>query len=178
MQKGYIEYLKCGNYETEIEKFWLEIKSDILSSLDDESLFDFELKRQFVGAISGEFAGILIEVILSLPECTLATYDIWKKISKHFDTNREKARLPRLLNMKILENLCRFELMQNGIKSFELIKSKKLIQENEPEQNFSYVDDAWKISVAKFVFQSKKYKFTFMIDNDGEITDYKKVKNN
>ncbi|MEP5253501.1 MAG: hypothetical protein ABJQ39_00450 [Winogradskyella arenosi] len=178
MQKGSIEYIKCGNYETEIEKFWLEIKTDVLSTLEDKTVFDFKLNRQFVGAVSGEFAGILIEVILSLPECTLATIAIWEKISKHFKATREVDRLPRLLNMKILENLCRFELMQNDIKNFELIKAKKLIQENEPDEDFNYVDDAYKCKVAKFVFKSKKYKFTFIIDNDGEITDYKKTKNN
>ncbi len=178
MQKGNIEYIKCQDYETEIEKFWIEIKFEVLSTLQDITLFDFSIKRQFVGAISGEFAGILIEVILSLPECTLATVEIWKKISKHFKENRKKGRLPRLLNMKILENLCRFELMQNRVKDFELVKSKKLIQGNESEEDFSYIDDAWKCAVAKFVFKSKKHSFTFLIDNDGEITDYKKVKNN
>jgi hypothetical protein len=177
MQKANIEYIKCQDYEIEIEKFWIEIKFEVLSTLKDITLLDFNLKRQFVGAVSGEFAGILIEVILSLPECTLATFEIWKKISKHFKENREKDRLPRLLNMKILENLCRFELMQNGIKSFELVKSKKLIQRNELDEDFSYIDDAWKCAVAKFVFKTKKHKFTFFIDNDGEITKYKKLKN-
>lgn len=178
MQKGNIEYIKCGEYETEIEKFWLEIKADVLFNLSDSTTFDFKLNRQFVGAVSGEFAGILIEVILSLPECTLATIEIWRKINNHFKSNREKARLPRLLSMKVLENLCRFELMQNGTKKFELTKAKKLIQEDEPDEDFNYVDDAYKCSVAKFVFKSKKYKFAFIIDNDGEITDYKRTENN
>lgn len=173
MQQGIIEYIKCEDYETEIEKFWYDIKFEILNSLDDITLFDFKLKRQFVGAVSGEFAGILIEVVLSLPECTLATYEIWKKITNHFKDNRDKNRLPRLLNMKILENLCRFELMQNGIKKFELVKSKKLIQSKELKENFSYEDDAWKCPVAKFIFKTKKHRFTFFIDNDGEITKYK-----
>lgn len=178
MKKVNIEYIKCGKYEIEIEEFWLEIKADVLSNLDDETIFEFNLSRQFVGAISGEFAGILIEIILSLPECTLATIKLWEKINKHFKSNREKERLPRILSMKVLENLCRLELLQNGVENFKLTKAKKLIQEDQLDDEFNYVDDAYKCTVAKFIFKSKKFKYKFLIDNDGEIKDFQRTNNN
>ena len=78
--------------------------------------------------------------------------------------------------MKILENLCRYELIQEGVKNFKLVKSKKLIQKDEPDESFTYVDDAYKRKVAKFVFESKKEKFTFIIDNDGEVSKFKRTK--
>lgn len=176
MKTVQLEYLKCNKYESEIEIFWIDIKKDILISLDDESIFQFNMKREFVGAVSGEFAGIIIQILLSIPPCIDATFKLWSKVNSHFELQRKKDRIPRILSMNILENICRFKLIEQGVEKLELIKSKKLIQENESSDSFSYCDDAYKCNVAKFIFVSDKNKYSFIIDNDGEVTHFKKSK--
>ena len=186
MELNKIEYIKCNSYETEIEKFWVDFKSNLLKKNYDTTLIEFKIERNFEGAVSGEFAGILITIMMSLPGCTLATIELWEKLQKHLKNNREKKRLPRILNMKMLENLCRLELFQRGLKKFDLIESKKLIQNFEKNEDnhyssntdFEYCDDAYKTNVASFIFESHRYIYTFIVDNDGEITNFKKSKKN
>ena len=185
MVKINIEYLQCSSYEKDLEQFWIEIKNNVHKYQKDTSLINYKMGRKYEGAVIGEYAGIIFSILLAIPPCTIATIEIWEKINKHLKEKRSQKKLPRILNLSTLENLCKLDLISKGFRSFETIKIEKLVEKktseyypNLTDQDFVGDEGFDKATCAKIIFDTQNHKHHYLIDNDGEITKYERIEKN
>jgi hypothetical protein len=181
MEKINIEYLKTNTVEEEheIEQFWIDIRKEIYKLEEDHSLVYYNIRRGHASAYIGEYAGVFFQLLITILPLTDATISIWEKIYNHIKTKREKGKIVRILNLTLLENLCRYDLInQKKVKNAELVKSMKLIDLNingyDSDIDFPYEDTLDKVECAKIVFKNKKYKYEYIIASDGDITSFER----
>lgn len=182
MQKINIEYLKTDNIkeEFEIEEFWLNIRKEIYKMEEDNSLIYFNIRRGHASAYIGDYAGVFFQILLTIIPFTEASISIWEKIHNHIKSKREIGKVVRVLNLSLLENLCKYDLVINkNMKNAELISAKKLVDLDskgyDEDIDFPYEESLDKVNCAKIVFENKKYKFEYIIASDGDITSFKRV---
>lgn len=183
MEQINIEYLKISTTEEEfeIEQFWIDIRKELYKIEFDHSQTSYSIRRESNPAYFGEFAGILCNVLLNMPQFTLATLYIWERISNHFKSKRENSKIVRMLNLTSLEILCKYDLISHkNIRNAEIIKSEVLVAKNTEDDNsdFLYEEILEKVDCAKITFENKKYQFEYTIASDGEITRYEKNNRN
>jgi hypothetical protein len=181
MENINIEYLKANTLEEEfeIEKFWFDIRTDIYKIEEDHSLLSYNIKRGHASAYLGEYAGIFIHILITILPLTDSTLSIWEKIYNHLKNKREKKEIVRVLNLTLLVNICKVDLIiNNNVKNAELVKSEKLVDlemENlDSDMDFTYDDTLNKVDCAKIIFENKKYKYLYVIASDGEITNFER----
>ncbi|CDN74511.1 hypothetical protein [Elizabethkingia anophelis] len=181
MEKINIEYLKTDlvEEEFEIEQFWLDIRKEIYNIEEDNTLVYYSIRRGHASAYIGEYAGIFFHLVITILPLADATLSIWEKIYNHIKSKREKGKIVRVLNLTLLENLCKCDLIiHKNIKDAELVKSEKLIDKNfkndDPDIDFPYEDTLNKIDCAKITFKNKKYKYIYIIASDGDITSFER----
>ncbi|TDB69085.1 hypothetical protein [Arundinibacter roseus] len=183
MEKLHIEYLKTDSIEEEfeIENFWINIRKEIYSIHEDDSLVYFNIRRGHASAYLGEYAGIFFQVLITILPLLEPTLFLWKKINDHIKIKREEGKIIRVLNLSLLENLCKYDLIINKkVKNAELIKSEKLIDKNiigdDLDIDFPYEETLNKVNCAKIEFENKKYQFLYIISSDGEISNFERKK--
>jgi len=182
MEKINVEYLKNETIEDEleIEQFWIEIRKELYKIEKDNSLIYYNVRRGHASAYIGDYAGIFIQIIITILPLTDATLSIWEKIYNHIKSKREKGKVIRVLNLTLLENLCRYDLINHkAVKNAEITKSEKLIDKDikgyDPDLDFPYEESLDKVDCAKITFENKKYRFEYIISSDGDITSYERI---
>ncbi|GMQ35744.1 hypothetical protein [Algoriphagus taiwanensis] len=182
MERINIEYLKTDSIEDEfeIEQFWIDIRKELYRIEEDNTLFYFNVRRGHASAYIGEYAGIFFQVLIDIIPLADATLSIWEKISNHIKSKRDKGKIVRILNLTLLENLCRYDLINHkGVKNAEITKSEKLVDKGIDKYNsdidFPYEETLDKVNCAKITFESKKYRYVYIIASDGDITNYERI---
>lgn len=182
MEKINIEYLKADSIEEEfeIEQFWLNIRKEIYKLEEDNTLVYFNIRRGHASAYIGEYAGIFFQLLITILPLTDATLSIWEKISNHLKSKREKGKIIRVLNLSLIENLCRYDLVTNKhVKNAENIKSEKLIDKEiegyDPDLDFPYEETLDKVDCAKITFENRKYQYIYIVASDGDITKFQRI---
>lgn len=179
MEKINIEYLKTNLIEDEfeIEQFWIDIRKEIYKIEEDHSLVYFNIRRGHASAYIGEYAGVFFQILITVLPLSDATLSIWEKIYNHIKLKREKGKVLRVLNLTLLENICKFDLIINkGVKNAYITKSEKLVDKEiegyDSDLDFPYEETLDKVNCALIVFENKKYLYEYTIASDGEITSF------
>ncbi|MDM1467814.1 hypothetical protein HX030_12325 [Myroides odoratimimus] len=182
MEKINIEYLKANSIEEEfeIEQFWLDIRKDIYKHEEDNSLVYYQIRRGHASAYIGEYAGIFFQLLITILPLTDATLSIWEKINNHLKSKREKGKIVRVLNLSLIENICRFDLITTkSVKDAEIVKSEKLIDKEiegyDSDLDFPYEETLDKVDCAKITFENKKYQYVYIVASDGDITKFERT---
>jgi len=182
MERINIEYLKANTIEEEleIEQFWLDIRKQIYKLEEDHSLVYYNIRRGHASAYIGEYAGIFFQLLITILPLTDATLSIWEKISNHLKSKRQNGKIIRVLNLSLIENLCKYDLITNkNVKNAEIVKSEKLIDKEiegyDPDLDFPYEDTLDKVDCAKITFENKKYLYVYIVASDGDITKFERI---
>ena len=182
MEKINIEYLKADSIEEEfeIEQFWLDIRKEIYKLEKVNSLVYFNIRRGHASAYIGEYAGIFFQFLITILPLTDATLSIWEKINNHLESKREKGKIIRVLNLSLIENLCRFDLVTNkNVKNAEIVKSEKLIDKEiegyDQDLDFPYEYSLDKVDCGKITFENTKYQYVYIVASDGDITKFERI---
>lgn len=182
MDKINIEYLKANSIdeEFEIEQFWIDIRRELYNIEEDHSLIYYNVRRGHASAYIGEYAGIFFQILITVLPLTDASISIWEKIYNHIKSKREKGKVVRVLNLTLLENLCKYDLVNfKNVKNAEITKCEKLVDKNiegyDSDLDFPYEDTLDKVDCAKIKFENKKYIFEYVIASNGEISKYERI---
>jgi hypothetical protein len=182
MEKIHIEYLKADTIEEEfeIEQFWIDIRKYIYEIEPDHSLVYFNVRRGHASAYIGEYAGVFFQILLTIVPFVEASISIWEKVYNHIKSKRENGKIVRILNLTLLENLCKYDLIVNkNVKNAEIVKSEKLVDIDVDSYgediDFPYEETLDKVECAKITFDSKKHKFIYTIASDGDIISFEKI---
>jgi len=178
-----LQYIKCNDLEQEyeIEDFWLQFKRKVYEYYRDDTLVDFKIDRTYQPAIAGDLAGVVIQIALTLPSFAIGTIELWKILVNHFRIKRDEDQPLLIYSLSTITNFCEFDLYTNKkVKNYNLISSKKLIDNEFPEMeidddSFIYANSWYKQRVAEVTFKTKTHFHKYIIDCDGEIHSYERT---
>jgi len=171
-----VQFLRVTN-EEDIDNFFIDVKRQLVKNADP-TLVQVELKREYAPAAMGQWAGIITTIIMNFPQCIHATIMLWDIFAKKLQDFSTKNESPRIGDQFTLENLCRRHLLHQGISEFNLISFRWTVDEAylDNRKEVTYDEDiASKQRIAEFVFKDSEFEYDYLIDNDGEITSFRKL---